>query len=76
MPTLTHAITRKARKAHACTWCSELIEPGQHYETWSGVEPGQGFWRVMVHPECHNQSEDDEDWEWAGQYKRGTGELR
>jgi hypothetical protein len=42
--------TRKARKPHQCTWCSEQIEPGETYFHWHSVD--DGYYSNKMHPEC------------------------
>lgn len=47
----TPAETVKARKAHKCTYCAELIKPGELYDTWKSVD---GAWFTnKMHSECH-----------------------
>lgn len=43
--------TRRARKAHRCTWCSEAIEHGATYE--HQRVHYDGVWQEnRMHPEC------------------------
>ncbi len=55
----------KARKERKCDHCREVISKGEIYITRSGVEPGEGFWRYSVHPECDAATKDwnCDDWE-------------
>jgi hypothetical protein len=43
----------KARKRTRCDLCGELIEAGDMKDVRSGVVPGEGFWKMNMHPECH-----------------------
>lgn len=56
----------KARKRIRCDLCGELIEVGDTKDVRSGVEPGEGFWKMNMHPECHayEQMPGSVDIEW------------
>lgn len=43
----------KARKRTWCCLCGERIEIGDLKDVRSGIEPGEGFWKMNMHPECH-----------------------
>lgn len=43
--------TLKARKAHTCTWCGEVIEPGTTYVCDRVVVEGEPSTNKL-HPEC------------------------
>lgn len=59
------AKTIKARRPHRCRVCDQRIAVGETCDTWTGLEPGTGWWTVWVHPECHEicKEWDDMDWE-------------
>ncbi len=44
----------KARKPYRCALCGEKIAVSELHDTRKGVEPGDGFWTMRMHPECHN----------------------
>lgn len=57
----------KARKASWCWWCLEKIDVGEACDVRSGVEDGQGFSTMRMHPECSRYEnsipwKDREDW--------------
>ena len=59
----------KARKPHWCTLCGEGIKVGDLYDKRTGVQEGDGFWTMHMHPECHKYEQKpghprtvDEDW--------------
>jgi hypothetical protein len=72
--------TVKARKAHRCLCCGESIKPGEQYVKRSGVESGEGFMNMLMHPECEKATAgwNDDDWESfsEGTLKRGEAEER
>lgn len=43
----------RARKRVECRLCGEWIEVGDMKDVRSGVIPGDGFWKMHMHPECH-----------------------
>jgi len=57
----------KPRKRQHCRLCGQHIAPGEPCRSWSGVEPGEGWWRSYAHPECYAQTEKEKwdygDWE-------------
>lgn len=55
-----------ARKKHSCTLCGEAIEIGSKYIMRTGVNPGDGWWSMKMHPECHKLEATPGyvDWEW------------
>lgn len=56
----------KGRKVHRCCLCGELIPVGETHDTRTGVVPGDGFWTMRMHPECHRYEQMpgivDPDW--------------
>lgn len=57
----------KARKRHRCDLCGESITAGELQDVRSGVQPGDGFWYMHMHPECHKyecspQNPVESDW--------------
>ena len=42
-----------SRKKRQCIFCFEMINVGEKYDVRKGVEPGDGFWTMPMHPECH-----------------------
>lgn len=56
----------KAKKRHRCCLCGELIHAGETYDLREGVESGEGFWKMKMHPECHayEQKPGTVDYEW------------
>jgi len=63
------SIIAKARKAHRCSWCGEVIAKGTVYHRRYSCSEGIGS-TVKQHPECaaaetlfHEQS-DDTEWEF------------
>lgn len=69
----------KARKRHRCFSCKEAINPGDEYIKRSGVERGEGYANMHMHPECEQATHDwsDEDWETLTYNRtiRGTTEI-
>ena len=55
----------KPRKRQFCRVCAEAIEAGENCCTYSGVESGEGFYRLYFHHECsaHSKAWDWDDWE-------------
>lgn len=45
--------TRRARKAHRCTWCGEAIERGATYEH-QRVHYDGAWQENRMHPECND----------------------
>ena len=41
----------KSRKRRRCTWCAEIIETGQPYESYRFADSGD-VGHVILHPEC------------------------
>lgn len=66
----------RARKDRKCDHCNEWIRKCELYITRSGVEPGEGFWRYNVHPECDKATQHWKQWDWEDSagviYIRGT----
>lgn len=56
--------TSKARKKHRCDVCGQRINPGDQQVTRSGVESGEGFYRMHMHPECEEYSRDWDNGDW------------
>ena len=56
-------VIRKARKAHRCFWCDELIAKGETYHTWTCFDAGD-ILVIKVHIECHAA------WNTLGRYDR------
>jgi len=54
----------KPRKRHFCRVCGEAIEVGEDCSTYSGVESGEGFYRLYFHPECSAHSKKWDWWDW------------
>ena len=48
----------KARKAHRCTSCGELVGPGEQYLRWRCYDSGD-VGTVKMHPECRALHVDD-----------------
>jgi predicted RNA-binding Zn-ribbon protein involved in translation (DUF1610 family) len=79
--------TVKARKAHACSWCGERIEPGETYHRHTGLNCGD-FWESKIHQECDAaidaaKKADKSFRDWIeddgfspGEHKRGSVEER
>ena len=57
--------TGRARKAHQCRVCGEMINPGEECQIYKGVEDGVGFYSIHFHLGCWKYSRgwDDLDWE-------------
>lgn len=55
----------KVRKPHRCDICNTVIPKGGEAITRSGVEHGEGYHRMYLHPECeeHSSKWDYDDWE-------------
>lgn len=43
----------KARKQYRCCLCGEGIAVGELHDTRTGIQAGDGFWTMRMHPECH-----------------------
>jgi hypothetical protein len=52
--------SRKARKAHRCTWCGEPIDKGSTYTHQTGVYDNRWYTNKM-HPECFEDMCDGDD---------------
>lgn len=57
----------KARKPHRCCLCGEGIIKGDRQDVRTGVQEGDGFWTMHMHPECHRYEQSasrpvDPDW--------------
>lgn len=54
-----------ARKPHRCDVCDGAIKRGEKQITRAGIESGEGFYRMHMHPECEEFSRkwDNGDWE-------------
>ena len=57
----------KPRKRHRCRLCWQIIEINEPCCRWSGIEPGEGYRTEHAHPECYqdtlDQNWDEMDWE-------------
>ena len=42
---------KRSRKPRTCTWCGELVEIGQPYQSYRWAEGGDAG-TVVLHPEC------------------------
>lgn len=47
----TEQTTQTARKTHRCSWCGEVINPGDTYARWRYFGD-DGPSTVKMHPEC------------------------
>jgi predicted nucleic acid-binding Zn-ribbon protein len=56
---ITQAESRKARKAHQCTNCGEVIGVGDTYLRWMCVETGDKAFTSKMHPECLASLQED-----------------
>jgi hypothetical protein len=55
----------KARKRYRCCLCGEGIEAGELHDTRSGIQAGDGWWTMRMHPGCHAyESRKTVDPEW------------
>lgn len=54
--TLLDLTVRKARKAHSCIWCGEIIPAAETYHDERSVYEGS-IQRLRWHPECHAASQ-------------------
>lgn len=43
----------KSRQPRHCCLCGGRIAVGESHDTRTGVVPGDGFWTMRMHPECH-----------------------
>jgi hypothetical protein len=72
--------TVKCRKEKRCLLCNEPILKGESYVRRSGIERGEGFHHMEIHPECEQATSDwdEDDWEsWGGETMlRGTSEPK
>lgn len=59
-----------ARKPHRCDLCGEKIHIGTTHDTRTGVSPGDGFWKMRMHPECHRYEEHGRRKNWKGDMVR------
>jgi hypothetical protein len=42
----------KGRRDYHCDLCGEMIPKGEPHDTRTGVQQGDGFWTMRMHPEC------------------------
>lgn len=58
----TTPVSRNAAARHRCSWCYELINPGERYMKYRYFSSGDAA-TVKMHPECHEamlQAADEE----------------
>jgi hypothetical protein len=64
---------RKARKAHRCYLCDELIAQGEEHVVRTGITD-DGHVSCRMHPECKQQTQDWDDFDWEifspGEFER------
>lgn len=60
----------RARKDHQCAFCFEIIFAGDLHDTRNGVEPGEGFWTMRMHPECHQYEQHGTREGWDGRKEK------
>jgi len=70
----TEPITHKAKKRHRCSWCWELIEPGDEYRRYRFYDGGDAG-TVKMHPECFDAMQ-DEARDWGGYFEWTPGMER
>ncbi len=46
----TPSTTQVARKKHVCTWCGQMIQPGDSYVRWCTFDSAS--FTSKMHPEC------------------------
>ena len=63
---VSHKNGVKSRKRKRCTLCGEMINVGDIKDIRTGIESGEGFWTMHMHPECHAHEQRpgtvDPDW--------------
>lgn len=74
MSHFTETTTQKAKKPHHCTWCWQLIEPGEEYMRYRHFDGGDAG-TVKLHPECHDVMQ-EEAAEWGGDFEWIPGQER
>lgn len=52
MSAQTETTNRVARKNHRCTWCWQLVKPGESYKRYRFFDGGDTG-TVKMHPECY-----------------------
>lgn len=68
----------RPRKWQRCRLCGQVIEIGEPCHRFTGVEPGEGWWTMHIHPECYavtiKEKWDTDDWELCepGDFDRPT----
>jgi hypothetical protein len=81
MSTFHHQAVARSRKTRTCTWCGDLIEIGQPYQSYQWVE-GRDAGTVVLHPECGDAMDaagkvDPHFVGWCpGDYLRGSMKVR
>lgn len=81
MTTFHEQSIKRSRKRRRCTWCADIIEVGQPYESYRFADGGD-VGHVVLHPECMVAQQEiagREKWalEWSpGDYQRGSIDER
>jgi hypothetical protein len=70
----TEPTTQTARKTHRCTWCWQLIEPGEEYKRYRHFDNGEAR-TEKLHPECY-EAMLGEVTEWGGHIEWTPGQER
>jgi hypothetical protein len=71
-------IVQRSRKRRQCSWCGELIEIGDPYNSYRFSAAGDTG-KVIMHPECHAAmrvvaAKEGDGFEWSvGDFNRGCG---
>lgn len=77
MTTFHEQSVKRSRKRRQCTWCLEMIERGQPYESYRFADGGN-VGLVVLHPECMVAQQEmakieKYGLEWSpGDFKRGS----
>jgi hypothetical protein len=74
MSTCTKTTTQKAIKSHRCSWCWQLVEPGEQYKRYRYYNGGDAG-TVKLHPECHEVML-EEAAEWGPDFEWTPGQER
>jgi hypothetical protein len=73
MAEMTKPTVQKAKKPHRCSWCWQLIEPGDQYKRYRYFSDGDAG-TVKMHPECFDDMQTQAS-EWGHPFEWTPGEF-
>lgn len=67
----TEPTTQRAIKPHRCTWCWQLINPGEQYSRYRYFDGGDAG-TVKLHPECFDAMQvEAKEWGYGFEWTPG-----